>query len=58
MRLAGRVERSGTKDWQTLVFLQAFLAGERPAPSGPTEGASGTVFGTANLSGRADSKGK
>jgi hypothetical protein len=58
MGLAGRVERSGTKDWHTLVFLQAFLAGERLAPSGPTEGASGVVRGAANLSGRADSKGK
>jgi len=37
---------------------QAFLAGERPVSSGSTEGASGVVRGTANLSGRADSKGK
>ena len=37
---------------------QAFLAGERPVSSGSTEGASGVVRGAANLSGRADSKGK
>ena len=37
---------------------QAFLAGGRPVSSGSTEGASGAVRGAANLSGRADSKGK
>ena len=37
---------------------QAFLAGERPVASGSTEGASSVVRGAANLSGRADSRGR
>jgi hypothetical protein len=53
----GRVERSGTEDWQA-PRKSAFLAGERSASSGSTEGASGAVRGAANLSGRADSKGR
>ena len=53
---SGRTLRQ--KDWQALRS-EAFLAGERPAPSGPTEGASGRrLSGAANLSGKADSEGK
>ena len=37
--------------------IASVLAGERPAASGPTEGASGAVSGAANLSGKADSRG-
>ena len=38
-------------------LFASVLAGERPAASGSTEGASNAVRGAANLSGRADSRG-
>jgi hypothetical protein len=34
------------KDWQALL-KEAFLAGERPTPSGSTEGASGALLNRA-----------
>ena len=37
-------------------MFASVLAGERPAASGPTEGASSVARGAANLSGRADSR--
>jgi hypothetical protein len=54
----GAMPRSNAQATRTgKRLLASVLAGERPAASGPTEGASNAVRGAANLSGRADSRG-